>query len=83
VRVNCTLHQGRAKLTIADDGPGIDPSQVELILQRGGRLDQAVPGQGIGLAVVVDIVEAYQGKLSVTHSDLGGAAIALDLPANE
>lgn len=83
VRVNCTLHQGRAKLTIADDGPGIDPSQVDLILQRGGRIDQAVPGQGIGLAVVVDIVEAYQGRLSVTHSDLGGAAIALDLPANE
>jgi len=83
VQINCTLHQGRAKLTIADDGPGIDPSQVDLILQRGGRIDQAVPGQGIGLAVVVDIVEAYQGRLSVTHSDLGGAAIALDLPANE
>lgn len=81
VRINCTLHQGRAKLTIADDGPGIDPSQVALITERGGRIDQAVPGQGIGLAVVVDIIEAYQGKLSVTHSDLGGAAIAIDLPA--
>ena len=81
VRINCALHNGRAKLTIADDGPGIDQSQVDLILQRGGRIDQAVPGQGIGLSVVVDIVEAYQGKLSVTHSDLGGAAIAIDFPA--
>ena len=82
VRVNCTLYDGRARLTIADDGPGIDQSQVELILQRGGRIDQAVPGQGIGLSVVVDIVEAYKGRLSVTHSDLGGAAIAIDFPAS-
>jgi len=81
VHISSVVHNGRARITIADDGPGIEQSQVELILQRGGRVDQAIPGQGIGLSVVVDIVEAYKGTLSVTRSDLGGAAITVDFPA--
>ncbi len=81
VRISVSMQNKRARITIADDGPGINQEQVELILQRGGRLDQSVPGQGIGLSVVVDILDAYKGKLSVTHSDLGGSAFTLDLPA--
>ncbi len=81
IRINVTLKNQRALFSIADDGPGVDQSHIDLILQRGGRTDQAMPGQGIGLSVVVDIVEAYKGELSVTHSDLGGAAFSFDLPA--
>ena len=81
VRINISLKDKRANFTIADDGPGIEESEVEHILQRGGRMDQTMPGQGIGLSVVQDIVRAYQSELTVTHSDLGGAALSFDLPA--
>jgi two-component system sensor histidine kinase PhoQ len=81
VRIEVSMDKLRARITIADDGPGIAQSQVDMILQRGGRVDQSKPGQGIGLAVVVDIIEAYKGKLVVTQSTLGGAAFSFDLPA--
>ena len=44
------------------------------------RADQSVPGHGIGLAVTRDIVEAYGGHILIARSDLGGAAVTLELP---
>ncbi len=81
VRVNITLIENRANFTIADDGRGIKDSEIQHILQRGGRIDQAMPGQGIGLSVVMDIVSAYHSELTVTKSDLGGAAFSFDFPS--
>ena len=82
VRIHVTLKNEKALFIISDDGPGIEQSQIDLILQRGGRADQAKPGQGIGLSVVVDIINAYKGELSITHSNMGGAAFSFDLPAS-
>ena len=67
-------------LTVEDDGAGI-PEELQLaVTQRGMRADSGTPGQGIGLAVVRDIVvELYGGKLAVDTSDLGGARIQLRL----
>lgn len=81
IRISVTLKDNRACFMIADDGPGINETDFEHIIQRGGRVDQAMPGQGIGLSVVIDIMLAYNSKLSMTHSDLGGAAFAFDFPA--
>ncbi|MCU7845031.1 MAG: GHKL domain-containing protein [Candidatus Thiodiazotropha sp. (ex Monitilora ramsayi)] len=68
-------------LKIEDDGPGISNDQVSDVLQRGHRADQRTPGQGIGLAVVMDIVNAYKGNLSIGRSDrLGGTEMTLSLP---
>lgn len=67
-------------ITIEDDGAGIPPDVRPAILQRGQRADSKTPGQGIGLAVVVDIVTAYSGNLSVTDSELGGACFNITLP---
>ncbi len=73
---------GGLRLSVGDDGPGIAPDQVEEVLKRGHRADQQQPGQGIGLAVVMDILRAYGGRLEIGRSDeLGGARITLRLPA--
>ena len=42
--------------------------------------DTAQPGQGIGLAVAIDIISGYQGSLEVFNSSLGGAEFRLYLP---
>lgn len=68
------------ELSVCDDGPGIPPEEVPTILTRGGRLDEQVPGQGIGLAVVADIVAAYQGRIEIDRSPLGGAQVRVMLP---
>jgi len=68
----------RLTLSIHDDGPGISAKDIEHILQRGGRVDESIPGHGIGLSVVADIVEAYQGRLRIGPSHLGGAAMMIE-----
>ena len=60
-------------LFIDDDGPGIPESKRDLIFVRGQRADTLRPGQGLGLAVVRDILEQYAGQVIATTSPLGGA----------
>ena len=67
------------QIVIEDDGPGISAEKQEFVLQRGARADTLVQGQGIGLAVVTDIVGSYDGTIEVASSDLGGARITMRL----
>jgi len=68
-------------ITVDDDGPGIAPEKVALVLQRGVRGDERVQGHGIGLAIVQDIIRGYRGTLDVGSSEeLGGARFEVRLP---
>ena len=51
------------------------------MLFRSVRLDERVPGHGIGLAVVSDLVASHQGELTLSRADLGGAQLDIVLPA--
>jgi signal transduction histidine kinase len=68
-------------LTVDDDGPGLEPSLREAVLQRGVRADQAAPGSGFGLAIVRDLAELYGGSITLEGSPLGGIRARLRLPA--
>ncbi|MBE0509730.1 MAG: GHKL domain-containing protein [Chromatiales bacterium] len=80
IRIEAWLEDGQLLIAIEDDGPGIAPEQIEPVMQRGTRLDEATPGHGIGMAMVRDIVAAYQGQLSIARSEWGGALIRVTLP---
>ena len=67
------------QLQVEDNGPGIAADKREQLLQRGVRGDERVEGHGLGLAIVLEIVSAYQGDISITQSDLGGARISVSL----
>jgi two-component system sensor histidine kinase PhoQ len=68
-------------ISIEDNGDGIDPARQQQILQRGQRADSRQAGQGIGLAVAMDIITSYQGTLTISRSKrLGGACFTLSLP---
>jgi len=80
IRVGVTVVTARRQqlsIVIEDDGPGIDDQKRQFVLQRGARADTLVQGQGIGLAVVTDIVASYGGLIDVDRSDLGGARIQI------
>ncbi len=79
LRINATfLEEGRGlQIIVEDDGPGIAADKQEFVLQRGARADTLVQGQGIGLAVVTDIVTSYKGTIQVGRSALGGARIEI------
>ena len=67
-------------IIVEDDGPGVPEDKREFILQRGARADTLSQGQGIGLAVVTDIVSSYGGEIAVDKSDLSGAKIKIVFP---
>jgi two-component system sensor histidine kinase PhoQ len=68
-------------LIVEDDGPGIDGELRHQVLNRGTRADEIQSGQGIGLAMVHELVSAYDGQLSIGESRWGGASIRLVLPS--
>lgn len=68
-------------IVIEDDGAGIPENQRTTILQRGQRADSYQPGQGIGLAVVIDILDSYGAELDIGASVLGGARFSIRWPA--
>lgn len=68
-----------AVIRVDDDGPGVPDELIAEILQ-GRRLDEAVPGTGLGLQVVRDIAQAYGGDLTLARSPLGGLRVAVRLP---
>jgi two-component system sensor histidine kinase PhoQ len=82
VRVSASCNRSELLITLEDDGPGVPVDQRARILRRGERLDAQHAGQGIGLAVVKDILDSYGGELSLGESALGGAAFQIRLRAD-
>jgi two-component system, OmpR family, sensor histidine kinase PhoQ len=80
VRISVRESLGDIELCVEDDGPGVPTDQRARILERGERLDRQHPGQGIGLAVVKDIIESYGATLTLDDSPLGGAAFRIHFP---
>ena len=66
--------------TVEDDGPGVPDDSKERIMQRGIRADRNTPGHGLGLAIIKDITNDYDGSITVRDSQLGGALFILTLP---
>jgi len=69
-----------ATISIEDDGPGIGAERTEQALMRGGRLDEAGSGHGLGLAIAHDLVEATGGTLTLLRSALGGLHVSVAWP---
>jgi signal transduction histidine kinase len=68
-------------VVVEDDGAGLPEGQRQDIVERGVRLDETKPGSGLGLSIVRDLVQLYQGTWSMSQSDLGGLRVDVNLPA--
>jgi signal transduction histidine kinase len=81
VSVTSAAHDGAVVVTVDDDGPGLETSMREAVLQRGVRADEAAPGSGLGLAIVRDLADLYGGSIALGRSPAGGVRATLALPA--
>ncbi len=70
----------QSAIIVEDDGPGVPPEKFNLVLERGVRLDSAVSGSGIGLAVSGDIAALYSGSIELGLSRLSGLKVTIRLP---
>ncbi|MGB7932563.1 MAG: ATP-binding protein [Gammaproteobacteria bacterium] len=69
------------EISIEDDGHGIDPGMIDTVLQRGKRVDETVPGHGIGLSMAREIIAVYGGELTIGSGGLGGALVRVHFDA--
>ena len=79
VVVSAASVDGGVAITVDDDGPGLEVSLREAVLQRGVRADQTAPGSGVGLAIVRDLAELYRGSIALTDSPASGVRAVLRL----
>jgi signal transduction histidine kinase len=82
IRLTLADNEHGFEISVEDDGPGLEPGQIQDALARGKRLDESKPGTGLGLAIVNDTVREYGGRLQLERSEaLGGLRARLVLPA--
>lgn len=82
VRVHLAEEDGRCRLCVCDNGPGIPAEKRERVLERFYRLDESRtrPGSGLGLSLVQAIARVHDGE--VILSDAGpGLCVTLDFPS--
>jgi signal transduction histidine kinase len=82
VTLRTLFREGRARIEVEDNGPGVAPADRTRIWEPFVRLPGTppVPGSGIGLAVVRDLVVAHGGKVWVQEGKGGGACFVVELP---
>ena len=76
------LHEALARIEVEDGGPGIPAAMREQIWTPFVRIDRrpSVPGSGIGLAVVRELVRGHGGECRVEQPAAGGARFVVELP---
>jgi signal transduction histidine kinase len=84
-QVCVTAHPAKngVSILVEDDGPGIAPAARAGVLERGARLDQRSGGAGLGLAIALDVLDAYGWRLILDSSALGGLKAAVAPPPIE
>ncbi|MBI3433518.1 MAG: sensor histidine kinase [Proteobacteria bacterium] len=69
------------RIVVDDDGRGLSPAERERVTRRGQRLDETMPGSGLGLSIVLELAALYGGHLTLGSAPIGGLRAELSLPA--
>ncbi|MDQ6970851.1 MAG: ATP-binding protein [Mariprofundus sp.] len=84
--VRCSIAKndaGDLLIVVEDDGPGLKPDQFEQLLTRGRRADENQAGHGLGLSIVNEMVQAYEGQINICRSvSLHGLQVSITIPGN-
>jgi signal transduction histidine kinase len=91
IRVALEPTRSHARLTVADDGPGIDPEHLPHLFERfyradparsreGSRAGEVRAGAGLGLSIARWIVQAHKGRIQVTSTPGLGTTFTITLP---
>ena len=81
-----TMVNGRGRIEILDEGPGLDPGEEEIVFERfhrGHAGRQGVKGTGLGLAIARELVEQWGGSVTITNRDGRGARALIAWPRSD
>jgi len=84
VSLESTREPGHILLRVSDEGPGISPMELSRVTERFYRADHSrvadTGGHGLGLAIVAEIVNRYDGELKLSNRSSGGLEVHVELP---
>jgi two-component system, OmpR family, sensor histidine kinase KdpD len=87
IEINASIHNDRAEIRIADNGPGLPPGSEEKVFDKFFRGSTVAPdgrrGVGLGLAICQAIVQAHGGRITAANRPQGGAEFVVSLPCTE
>ena len=72
----------RATVTVADSGPGVPEADLERVFERFHRTAdaRAMPGSGLGLSIVRQVVQSHGGRAWLARRPSGGTAAYIEVP---
>lgn len=80
ITVSTGQRDGRAWLSVEDNGPGIPEAYRERVLERFVRVPGTPgDGSGLGLAIVAEIARVHDASIRIGRSNNGGALIEVGL----
>ena len=85
-RVDITLRESgeSIEVCVADNGPGVEPENLERIFEPFFRTDASRDhqrrGEGIGLAITARVLHRHEGSATARNRSSGGLEIVLRLP---
>lgn len=81
IRLQSVAINDQLKITVEDNGPGIEAAQLEHLFEPFYTTKSIGSGLGLGLAIVAAIVRDLNGTIRVDNGPLGGARFTLVLPS--
>jgi C4-dicarboxylate-specific signal transduction histidine kinase len=81
IAIQLDRHGSVVRLVVADTGPGIAPESLDAIFEPYFTTKPTDRGTGLGLTVVRQLVELYQGRVTVESEVGAGTRFVIELPA--
>ena len=85
--VSCEIQGNEVVIDFRDSAPGVPDHAMPSLFERLYRVEESrsrqTGGSGLGLSICEAIVEAHNGNIAATHSDLGGLCVSLRFPLSE
>ena len=81
IDIRSELGDGACRITVQDNGRGIDDEDQARVFQLFERATTEAPGTGIGLALSRRIIEAHGGEIGVERGSESGSLFWIELPA--
>ena len=85
ITLSAALRDGMARLSVQDEGQGIDAGSLPHVFDRFYRTDasrsRGTGGTGLGLAIVKSVVESHDGTVEAINLPDGGACFIIALPS--
>ncbi len=86
IEISSDTRNGRARVSVKDQGPGIKSEELEKLFQPFEKLSSkptgGETGTGLGLAIAKKMIELHHGDLKVESSPGQGATFIFELPHN-